>query len=64
MAAQPSDNLGPVTDSNHSYRIILAGFGIVGSLAALFILHPEAIAENVVTGVIGGILGFLAGRKK
>ena len=47
-----------------AYRIIMTGFGIVGSLAALYLVYPGAEpAQTIVTATITGIFGFLAGRK-
>lgn len=47
--------------SRNAKQIVLGGLAIVGTLGGLFILRPEAVAENVVLASITGVIGFLAG---
>lgn len=52
--------------SSPSVLIILTAFGIVGILAGLTIVFPENAlkVETIVTAVIAGLFGFIAGRKR
>lgn len=59
-------NVSTVNDATYGYRIIIVGFSLVAALAGLAIYLPANAnqVEFAVSGAIGGILGFLAGRKK
>lgn len=52
--------------SQNSMIIILAAFAIVGILAGFAIVLPDNAVrvETIVTAVIAGLLGFIAGRKR
>ena len=61
-------NILPVSDPGYGYRIIMTGFGIIGALAAMYagsfaFGFDVSPAETVISGAIGFIGGFLAGRK-
>lgn len=47
--------------SQNAKQIVIAALAIVGVLGGLFVVRPEAVAENVVLASITGIIGFLAG---
>jgi hypothetical protein len=47
--------------SKNAKSITLGGLLVVGTLSVLFVLKPEAVAENVVLATITGVIGFLAG---
>lgn len=58
-------NVATIKNQRLSATIILSAFGIAGALAAGAIYLPENAlrVEAIITLVVGGLMGFIAGRK-
>lgn len=65
MSSSEGGNVAPVKNQRYAVIIILTAFGIAGALAGLAIWQPDAAmrVEALVTLVVGGLFGFIAGRK-
>jgi hypothetical protein len=63
--SEPGPNVATIKNQRLSATIILSAFGIAGTLAAASVYLPDAAirVEAIVTLVIGGLFGFIAGRK-